>query len=113
VDETSATVIADDLVRPRFAGQLERIGVSKIDRGSMERFVEAQWWEGELRIPGASLDDVVRDVARLPCRPRWVVTYIAYGSEFKGGLTCATAYVDDEAGSAEWEDSFNGPVRGA
>lgn len=102
MDEAAAISIANDAACTRFPGQHELLGVVRIDKDSRDRFVEAQWQDGKFRIPGVAFEDVARLIGRRPCRPRWVISYLAYSPEFRGGVTVASASIDDETGSLEW-----------
>jgi hypothetical protein len=96
-------VIADDTARTRFAGRLELLGIHKHDSESRDRFFKKRWQEGKFRIPGVQFEEVAKVMALRPCRPHWVVDYLAFSSEYKDGITIASVKVDDETGSVEWE----------
>jgi hypothetical protein len=103
LDEASAIAIADGLARARFAGRLELLGVQRLDRDAAERFFEAQWREGCFFGSGVTLEVIKKLVARRFRRSRWFVHYLAYGPEFRQGITTASVSIDEESGSAVWE----------
>jgi hypothetical protein len=103
MDRAAAISIANHTASARFAGRFEFLGAVRIDKETVDRFLEAEWQKGTLHIPGVAFGDFLRVLGHRGCRPRWIIHYLAYGPDYRGGITVASASVDDEAGSVEWE----------
>ncbi len=103
MDESAARAIGDETIQDRYEGQVEFLGVQKIDCDQLVSFMCDKWSQGEIEATEPQFEHYISYLKSRPCRPRWAINYLAYGTCAGEIPKVACVTVDDETGAVEFE----------